>query len=253
MLLKRKWKGYISQVILIKKINNLLHEQQGKKTWEIISNLVNNFKGNNITYIFIFDQFKSTNLDHDIYNSLLKSIKNTNIKFIVCSSINDLEIKTEYRKTISKYKGNPKSLDEESQEYYFYFISLYNQACKAEEKFYSLLELFGFFQKYQNLLCGDLDIGNIKGKIDEIDAKIEEKLKQFNSTSLSINLQEINLYDSLITILELLDKDLDYKNIIYYFDILPLKYFYLEFKSNCFQIHYLFEYIIIFIKKNIKM
>ena len=228
-------------------IDELILKHNGNKIWNIISALVNYLLDKN-NIIFIFDQFKSKNVDHDVYFSLLKKIKNTNIKFVICSSINDSEIKSEFRKTITEFKGNPKSLDEVTQKYYFYFVLLYKQTCDNKDKYYSLFKLFGFMQKYQNIFTNS-KVEKLEEEIDKIDKKIEEKLKEFNTTSLLINLQEINLYDSLVNILEILDQNIKYKKLNYYYDILPLKYFYLEFKEDYFQIHYLFEYILIFINK----
>ena len=228
-------------------IEQLISRHNGNKFWNIISALVNYLlKKTNI--IFIFDQFKSKNVDYDIYSSLLKKIKNTNIKFVICSSINDTEIKSEYRKTIIDFKGNPKFLNEVTQKYYFYFVFLYKQTYANKDKYYLLFKLFGFMQKYQNIFRKSKE-EKLEDEIDKIDKKIEEKLNEFNSTSLLINLQEINLYDSLVNISEILDQNIDYKKLMYYYDILPLKYFYLEFEQDYFKIHYLFKYIILFIKK----
>jgi hypothetical protein len=79
--------------------------------------------------------------------------------------------------------------------------------------------------------------------------KIEEKLQTFNSTSLLISLQEINLYDYLVYYFRIIRSRYRFLKLLHYYDILPLKYFYLEIKSNCFQMHYLLEYIILFINK----
>ena len=230
-------------------IYQLLQEQNGKKTWEIISFLVNHLhKNNDILYIFILDQFKSTNVDKNIYNSLLNKIKYSNIKFIVCSSINDLDIKSEYKKTIIKFKGNPKSLNNTTQNYYFYFIFLYQPKYEIKDKYYLLFRLFGFLQKYQNIFKNS-KIEELNEKINDIDMRIDKKLREYESSSLLINLQETNLYDSLMTIIQNINKDISYKELIRFYDILPLKYFYFEFKPNNFRLHYLFEYIIIFINK----
>ena len=229
-------------------IEQLILNHNGNNIWNIVSALVNYLLNKKNNIIFIFDQFKSKNVEHDIYLSLLKKIKNTNIKFVICSSINDCEIKSDYRKTIFDFKGNPKFLNEITQQYYFYFVFLYKQIYIKKDKYYQLFKLFGFMQKYQYIFMNS-KVDKLEKEIEEIDKKIEEKLKEFNSTSLLINLREINLYDSLVNILEILDQNIEYNKLMSYYDILPLKYFYLEFKQDYFQIHYLFEYILIFIKK----
>lgn len=230
-------------------IYQILQEQKGNKTWEIISFLVNHLnKKKDINYIFIFDQFKSANVDKKIYNSLLEKIKDSKIKFIICSSINDLDIKLEYKKTILHFKGNPESLCVNTQEFYFYFTFLYKPIYETQDKYYPLLKLFNFLQKYQNIFK-NCKIENIRKEINTIDERIELKLKDYESSSLFINYQEYNLYEALMNILLNLNKDIEYKELIRFYDILPLKYFYFEFKPSYFQMHYLFEYIVIFIKK----
>ena len=232
-------------------IYQLLEEQKGKKTWEIISFLINHLnKNTNRRYIFIFDQFKPPNVDKAIYRSLLDKIKNSNIKFIICSSINDLKIKKAFKKTIIKFNGNPNDLDRNTQDYYFYFIFLYIPTYKKQDKYYLILKLFGFLQKYQYTFknCKNEDL---EDEIIKIDNRIEEKLKLFESSSKLINTNVINFYDSLMTVIQNINKDIDYEKLEWFYDILPLKYFYFEFKPQCFRIHYLFEYIIIYINKKI--
>ena len=232
-------------------IYRLLEEQKGKKTWEIISFLINHLnKNTNIKYIFIFDQFKPSNINKTMYSSLLDKIRNSNIKFIVCSSINDLKIKKVLKKTIIQFNGNPIDLDRNTQEYYFYFIFLYIPTYELQDKYYLIFKLFGFKPKYQYIFKNSKN-EDLDEKIIEIDNKIEEKLRQFESSSSLIDTKEINFYDSLMTVIQNINKDINYEKLAWFYDIVPLKYFYFEFKSKCFRIHYLFEYIIIFINKKI--
>jgi hypothetical protein len=79
----------------------------------------------NIT--LILDQFKSSNIEYDIsFKERIKELnEQTNLKIVYCSSINDNETRDELMPTFIKYKGYISQLNEETQEYYFYYTELY--------------------------------------------------------------------------------------------------------------------------------
>ena len=234
---------------IISQFKDQLKSLEGNTPWMIIENLFEFLYGNSYQYIFIFDQFKSKNVDDKIFNSLLGKIKSgkTNIKFVICSSANNIEIKKQYFNTINEYKGNPISLDEKTQNYYFYFNKLFYSTEIKQDKYYLLFKLFNFMQKYKKLFL-DVKNNEYKKEFDNIDKKIDEKLTEFNSNCNLINSGYLNLYETLINVLEVLDKNIDYSDLNFYYDITPIKYFYFEYHKNFFRIHSLFEYIIIFIK-----
>ena len=76
------------------------------------------FKNN---YLFALDQFKEELFSTDLLTKLRK--KRNKVKIVYCSSINDNKIRLECLKTWKKYNNsNPKKLDVESQNYYFYYF-----------------------------------------------------------------------------------------------------------------------------------
>ena len=70
---------------------------------------------NNDHYIIlILDQYKSSNIDSDLsfINNLKKSNERKNFKVIICSSINDNEMRDELIQTWYDNRGNPIELNE---------------------------------------------------------------------------------------------------------------------------------------------
>ena len=240
-----------SDQTIIDDFKKVLTSLIGNSPWEIISKIFEFLKNKPYRYIFIFDQFKSKNVDAIIYNELLKKIQSvgTKIKFILCSSANDEEIKRQYFETIKEYKGNPPYLNSSTQKYYFYFNKLYKINEIKQDKYYSLYKLFDFKQKYKKLFLDSKDNDvSLKEELNKIDTRIEEKLKEYSNSCNIINGGVLNIYEAFVALIEVLDQNLDYSDLNLYYDITPIKYFYLEFNKNYFRIHYIFEYIIIFIK-----
>lgn len=235
------------------KYSSLLKIQEGNRPWIVISNIFDFLSEMPYIYTFIFDQFKKDNIDQDIFTKLLSNVKKKRkIKFIICSSINDREIKEEYLKTIIDYKGNPIELNQMTQDYYFYFTFLFRPKQIKKDKYYLLFKLFDFKPKYKRLLL-NAKKNDFQSEINKIDDRIEKKLSEFESSSSIIRAKQINLFESLINVLQILDMDIEYENLGLYYDIVPLKYFYFEFNEKFFRIHYAFEYIKIFIKKKIEV
>ena len=77
----------------------------------------------------ILDQFKKKNIDYDLsFEEQIKEInKNDNLKIIYCASINDNYMRDELMPTFIKFQNNIISLNEETQDYYFYYSGLYKQ------------------------------------------------------------------------------------------------------------------------------
>ena len=236
------------------KYANLLKSQEGNKPWNIILNIFKFLFKIGYIYIFIFDQFKKDNIDEEIFNKLLSEIKKekSQIKFIICSSINDNDIKGEFFKTITDYKGNPKELNDKTQDYYFYFSFLFRPKHIKKDKYYLLFKLFDFKPKYKRIFL-NIKNNDFQFELNKIDKRIEKNLLKFKSFSSIIKTEQINLFESLINVLEILNTDIEYPYLGFYYDITPLKYFYFEFNANSFKIDYLFEYIFIFIKQKLEV
>ena len=85
----------------------------------MIYNILNYIR--NQDCLIIFDQFKLKYISQIYYYKIEELIKSSCLKLILCSSINDKDIRDEVIKTISYFRGNPKKLNLFTQNYYFYF------------------------------------------------------------------------------------------------------------------------------------
>jgi hypothetical protein len=99
----------------------MLQKNIYKSIWFIIINILEFIKDTH--NIIIFDQFKRSYINIDDFNKIENIIQNSKLKLILCSSINNYDIRDEIIKTIKKYKGNPKELDEKKSILLFLFSS----------------------------------------------------------------------------------------------------------------------------------
>lgn len=83
---------------------------------------------NNNTLILVLDQFKQKNIDYEpsFSKTIEEYIQNKNLKVVFCLSLNDNEVRDKLLPTFMKFKGNPKELNKETQEFFF-FIQSYIQ------------------------------------------------------------------------------------------------------------------------------
>ena len=201
--------------------------------WEILYQIIEKLKHKVIT--FILDQFSSKTINSDYYGKIAKIINGTHIRFIICSSINDTNIKEEIIISLLKNKGNPRTFDKATESFYYYISDLIDltniiKANKPEDKFY---ELFNFCDKYVKLL------GNkpTELSLQSVDNKISKKIDKIFKNS------NIDYKYILINIQNFIDKDINYENSDYILRQTPMKYFKLILKENSFQIDYQFPYI----------
>ena len=137
-----------SNVEIKKKFLVLLKDEcQNKPSSIIILNILNFIK--NDKYIIIFDQFKTKYLKKTIFEEIEKLINSSKLKVIICSSIDDKEIRKEVIKTIEYFGGNPKILDIISQNYYFYFYQNFFGIKKPKET--EKDKMFQLFTENQNI------------------------------------------------------------------------------------------------------
>ena len=204
----------------------------------------------NIT--LILDQFKSSNIEYDIsFKERIKELnEQTNLKIVYCSSINDNETRDELMPTFIKYKGYISQLNEETQEYYFYYTELYISP-KSNDIIYLL---FNNKIKYIDMI----DKKDYKKSFKKVDKKIENKLNKFKSyqDSKQIIINIYNLVDILIFLKDIVDNENDYSitNLLNLVSICPLKYFVIDIdksKEN-FKIKPVFPYMKLFISEYIK-
>ena len=85
----------------------LIKDCQNYPSGIIILNILNFIKEKN--YIIIFDQFKKKYLQKTTFEEIEQLVKSSKLKLILCSSINDKEIRNEVIKTIEKFGGKVKN------------------------------------------------------------------------------------------------------------------------------------------------
>ena len=179
---------------------------------------------------------KNTNIDGNTFNSIKDYIKseNNNIKIIICSSINNKDIGSYVINTIKKYHGNPKELDEFSQNDYFYFPKLLNKDTLSREyndneNIMEIYKLFNYIPKY----ISQISKIDFKSSLDKIKKRIIDKIKLTPSE---------DIFPRLIYFLSLIGNKYEYSRI----DILTkinFKYYLLDLLDDGFRIDYQFPFI----------
>ena len=87
---------------------------------------------NNNTLILVLDQFKQKNIDYEpsFSKTIEEYIQNKNLKVVFCLSLNDNEVRDKLLPTFMKFKGNPKELNKETQEFFFLFRVIFKKEIK---------------------------------------------------------------------------------------------------------------------------
>jgi len=197
--------------------------------------------------ILILDQFKKKNIDYDsAFGQQIKELnQEDNLKIIYCSSINDNNMRDELLPTFIRFQNNLVDLNEETQDYYFYYSGLYEQ----KESDNILILLFNNKIKYINMV----DENNYEESLKVVDEKILNKLKEFKqyqSKEMSINFY--NLADILLFLKDILYEENSMNNLLEIVSICPFKYFIIDFKDDKFLVKPVFPYMEFFISEFIK-
>jgi hypothetical protein len=205
---------------------------------EAIVNIINFFSSNQIRAIFVFDQHKKKYYlkQEFLYDKIINSKEC--IKLVFCSSINDHNIRDECCKAWNSFIWtNEIGLNENTQEYYFYYDKLYEKTNDKNDK---LAKKFNGLSKYMKYYK-DLKHNNIIQE-EEIDnfviKKTISKIEEF------IAGKKITLDFALINMKNMINRKYEMSelnNIIKWF---PLKYFVVQFKENgTFKIKMLFPFL----------
>ena len=228
----------------LKLFNEMLQKNIYNSIWFIIINILEFIKDTH--NIIIFDQFKRSYINIDDFNKIENIIQNSKLKLILCSSINNYDIRDEIIKTIKEYKGNPKELDEKSQYYYFYFYhNFFDKTINDNNnKLNALYQLFDFKPKYIHLLSESKN--NYKKCIDETKSQIQKKIKEFFMFENSLDICKI-----LLNIKNIINSKLSYDRDIEKLIKIPLKYYKLNLQEDYFTIEYAFDFIQYIEKENI--
>ena len=109
----------------IKDLEQLINEcyKDNKSFLNLLVNIMNFLNDLELFSIFILDEFKQKYIDDDFS---IKTKKFNKIKIVYCSSINDKNIREECMKTWTIKGKNITILNEENQNYYFYYMNIYN-------------------------------------------------------------------------------------------------------------------------------
>ena len=222
----------------IKKIENIFKENTFKHPWKVLLELTDAFIDQEM--IIILDQFKEKTIDFTIFKKIEDNVRGKTLKFIICSSINDTFIKPKVLNTIKDYHGNPKYLNKDCQDYYFYICNLLNKTQlksyyeKKEDISKKYVDYFGYNPKYIYMFNKSKNRINT---LDEIRLHITKKLDE-SYTEKGVSYKEI-----LFLISFNLEKELDYVNDFNILTYTSLKYFNLEFNEKFFKMNCYYEYI----------
>lgn len=218
-------------------------ECQNKSTMIIlIYKILNYIKDQN--YIIIFDQFKMKYISKTIFDKIEKLIKISKLKLILCSSINDKDIKDEVIKTINNFGGNITELNLYTQDYFFYFSqNFFKKEISGNCELDELFQLFDYKPKYKYLLI------NCKNNHEEVE-KIKNKIKN-NVSGFFKNEKDLDLSTILLNLKNKINVKYKYSQFSNIIKTVPLKYYILNFEKEYFQINYLFELMKILEKENL--
>ena len=203
----------------------------GKKPIDLILEIMQDLSKLFLTFIFIFDQYKINSFTPG-YRLKLEEL-NTNIKIVYCSSINNTNMKDECIKSWKNKITNSQELNEENQNYYFYYANIYSDfKFSQNESVISQITKIKRFKKYYD--ANDSIDEKIRKTKNHITDKIQEFAKEKNST----------LDFVLINIKSLLNRKYKIEDIEFVLDFCPIKYFLVEFDDNQhFQIKIQFPFI----------
>jgi hypothetical protein len=223
-------------------------EQNNLKILLEVINILLNLMNTNIL-ILVLDQFKQNNIDYEpsFSKTIEEYIQNKNLKVVFCSSLNDNEVRDKLLPTFMKFKGNPKELNKDTQEFYFYFSELYSKKASNNLSYI----LFKNKSRYASLLNEEKLFDSLK----IIDDKILEKLSTFKNYKYEKDIinQNFSLQDALIFLKQIIYQELPLSFLIDVISISPLKYFVIKFDKDQFKIEPIFPYIEYFISQFIQI
>ena len=228
----------------LENFNLLINEnyKSNKSYLELLLNIMsflNNLAELNLSFVFIFDQFKIKY----ITNGFLEKIKTFDkIKIVQCSSINDKNMREECYKTWFLIGKNIFELTKDNQDYYFYYSQIYNYKSNknSENKIFKKLGyLPKYTKKYKNYKNENIMLDEVKGFLDK---KIEEfcSLYELEKSLLFSNLKHI------------INKEYNYDKFESIIKYCPLKYFIIIFKKYIFKIKPIFPFMKIIINYKLK-
>ena len=185
----------------------------------------------NDKFVFIFDQFK---LKYIIDGFMEEIKKFNNINIVLCSSINDKNIRNECLKTWLEKGKNILKLEPDNQDFYFYFEKIFSSKKSDCKNNNIVFRQFAYMPKYINKYKHYSD----KNKIyEEVKTYIKNKIDEF---CVSNELEKSLVYSNLRYIA---NKEYEYDKFNDIIKYCPLKFFIIKFYADYFKIKYLFPFI----------
>ena len=191
-------------------------------------------------YIFVFDQFKMKYIKDGFIEKIQKY---ENIKIVLCSSINDKNMRTECIKTWSEIGVNIQQLNKDNQNYYIYFSSIYK--CEKEIDNNDIIKKLGYLPKYKKLYKKKHKNETDKSFLKDVKEKIIIKINDFCKNN---NLEQSEV---LIKLKYILNKNYEYEHFNSILKYIPLKYCFIYFTKYDFIIKPMFPYLYNIIRVNL--
>ena len=175
--------------------------------------------------IFVFDQSKEKYNSNLFYDKIINS--GSNIKVVLCSSINDKNMRDECCKTWIKCDLIiMRTLTVKNQKYYFYYDKLY------EKKFNNLNKIEKLFNGITKYVKQYEEKNNNKDSLEKenvdknINSHIIKKIEEFYEN------KDLTLDLALTIIKNLIDKEYEISKLSNILQYIPLKYFVIKFIDN---------------------
>ena len=196
---------------------------------DLLLNIMDSLNKIDQIFIFIFDQFKPKYIKAGFIEAIEKI---NNIKIVICSSINNKDIRDECLKAWLLKGKKFMILNKNNQDYYFYFEQIYKKK-EINKNTSDIFRYFDYMPKYINKYQNEYDRNSIfiteKGFIVK---KLDEfcKSNELNKSLLFSNLRHI------------INKKFFYNEFEKIIQICPLKYFIVNFYENNFMIRPIFPF-----------
>ena len=183
----------------------------------------------NLNFIFIFDQFKTKYIKAGFIEAIEKFDK---IKIVICSSINNKDIRDECLKAWLLKGKKIMRLYKTNQDYYFYIDHIY-KSKNINKNISKIFSCFNYMPKYINKYKKFIDKNSI---FKDAKSYIVNKISEFCDSN---NLEKTLLFSNLRYIINKKYFYNDFEKII---RICPLKYFIVNFYEYEFSIKPLFPF-----------
>lgn len=206
----------------------------------IMKFLDSNIKEEIRNFVFIFDKFKTKYIEDEFLEEIKKMKK---IKIVQCSSINDKKMREECIKSwLCKGKAI-QELNNENQDYYFYYNSIYNIEEKKLKEDDKIMIKFSYIPKYRKLYEEKKDKNEF---LEDIKSHIDEKISEYCDNS------KINKTLLLTNLRFIINNDYFYEKLGEIIIYVPLKYCKIEFRDNTFKIKPIFPFMKTIINHKLK-